>query len=406
MKTGISTVALVSVLGVVSANPAADPAPPETTAGPSPAVVAELLKRQAQNFIGYYPSNVVGGTTDWDSYTCNAGYTFYSAPGYFKCCSTAGACNIYTGCSGTYLMGPATSFACSSLASGAFCSYDLLFPSPGAITAQSYVWCGTGAETGTNIFRATGTGAAAASSSSTSTSKSSSGSSSSSSSVSFTSGTPLSAISGKKKSSPVGAIVGGIIGGLAVIGLAIAGVLFLCLRKRRNDRNAAQPAAVAAMNNSEKPGMVQHANEVPQGQYPQNGYAQYPPQNNYGVAPVPQQQQQYGGYYGDAKAVDPAQQQQQYPQQQQYGHSPQGAAAYPANPHDSMYKPPMNQQSPAQNTFELDSASQPANTPSPQTANVQPSHNGLSPQQNGPVELATPVSSPPPRYSNLGPNQH
>jgi hypothetical protein len=53
MKATISTLFWVSFMEAVLANPAADPM---VTAGP-------LLKRQAQNFIGYYPSNVVGTTT-------------------------------------------------------------------------------------------------------------------------------------------------------------------------------------------------------------------------------------------------------------------------------------------------------------------------------------------------------
>jgi hypothetical protein len=135
------------------------------------------------------------------------------------------------------------------------------------------------------------------------------------------------------------------------------------------------------------------------------GNGQYPPnQGVYGVAPPPEQQNQ--GYYGyDNKAISPA------PSQQPYGVSPAGSPnplnTYPANPHDSMYKPPIQQQSPPQpyaNTFELPSPA-PVTTPSPQAVPAQVSQPMGNAQPNGPVELSAPLASPPPRYSNLGPSQ-
>jgi hypothetical protein len=47
----------------------------------------------------------------------------------------------------------------------------------------------------------------------------------------------------KKKSTPVGAIVGGVVGGLAVIALAVFGIVFLLLKKRKNKSNTDQSAS-------------------------------------------------------------------------------------------------------------------------------------------------------------------
>lgn len=104
----------------------------------------------------------------------------------------------------------------------------------------------------------------------------------------------------KKKSSPIGAIVGGVIGGLLLIGAAIVAAVAVCLRSRRKKRRAA--AGVAAP--------------------PQAG-TQYPPgQGPGGYAPVQQQQ----------PPVPPMQQQQQQP--------PQGAAAgYYSGPTDQKGMP-------------------------------------------------------------------
>jgi hypothetical protein len=52
------------------------------------------------------------------------------------------------------------------------------------------------------------------------------------------------------KSTSVGAIVGGVVGGLAVIGATAFGVIFLLLRKRKQRHDAAGIAAAAAAGNS------------------------------------------------------------------------------------------------------------------------------------------------------------
>ncbi|PON27408.1 hypothetical protein TGAM01_v203789 [Trichoderma gamsii] len=96
-----------------------------------------------------------------------------------------------------------------------------------------------------------------------------------------------------KSSTPVGAIAGGTVGGVAALGLV--GLAAFLLYRHRNPRNTAPPAG-----------------QPPQGQNNAAGGAVYPSGVPAGYAPVPMQQQ---GYY-------PQQFQGQYPpQQQQYNYN-------------------------------------------------------------------------------------
>ncbi len=91
------------------------------------------------------------------------------------------------------------------------------------------------------------------------------------------------------KSTPVGSIVGGVIGGLALIALIAAGIFF-CLRRNRNNKqttNAPEIQSYAQTNNTQS----QQASE----KYPPTTKtsfipAGYPPdQPSYNVYPIPQQ---------------------------------------------------------------------------------------------------------------------
>lgn len=59
-----------------------------------------------------------------------------------------------------------------------------------------------------------------------------------------------------KQSTPVGAIVGGVIGGLAVIGAVISGLVYMCLRNRRKNRTNDQPPQI--MQQAEQSHYPQH----------------------------------------------------------------------------------------------------------------------------------------------------
>ncbi|KAF2103763.1 hypothetical protein NA57DRAFT_69973 [Rhizodiscina lignyota] len=94
---------------------------------------------------------------------------------------------------------------------------------------------------------------------------STSGSGNSSSDASGSSPTPS-----KKSSTPVGAIVGGVVGGLAVIGIAVGAIVWFCLRNKRKEK------AGAAGGVSQQPGLPGPP-PMDQTQYPQ-GYAAVPQQ--------------------------------------------------------------------------------------------------------------------------------
>jgi len=97
---------------------------------------------------------------------------------------------------------------------------------------------------------------------------------------STTTPTPTTSAASSSSKTNVGAIVGGTIGGLALVGFGVLGIIFFCLRSRRNKRAAANPADPAVT-----------AQTTPHGQY---------------VAPA--------GYYGgEAKATG-------YSPGQQYNH--------------------------------------------------------------------------------------
>ncbi|KAI9786958.1 MAG: hypothetical protein M1839_005189 [Geoglossum umbratile] len=141
---------------------------------------------------------------------------------------------------------------------------------------------------------------------------------------------------GRKKSVPVGAIAGGVVGGIAVIGLLLGLlVYFLCLKgKKKTPAPAAAP--IPPMDQQQPP------QQPPYQSPPVAGV--YPPQAQYGQ---PQQGPYYGAQpngaansYYDAKATDVPPQyqpntQSSQPPQQEY--VPFNAAA--GGPRDSMAKP-------------------------------------------------------------------
>jgi len=209
-----------SVVSKPAANPQITPAP--------------LVKRD-QALIGYY-SVVVDATTQWVAHDCKPSYTVTTSGDFWRCCDPAIGCPFATACAGTLILGVGNVVDCNSaydvpnsaIVTNAFCSYDFLYASLGATSSQTYFWCGTPGLTGTDNYIATTSGPSTPSSPTTTPS---------SPTTSAPPPPPVQPI--KKSGTSTGAIAGGVVGGLAVIGAAAVAIFFLCGRKR--NKTAAQP---------------------------------------------------------------------------------------------------------------------------------------------------------------------
>jgi hypothetical protein len=152
-----------------------------------------------------------------------------------------------------------------------------------------------------------------------------------------------------KPSNNTGAIAGGVVGGLAVLGLAIGGVIFLLMRRKKN----------------KSPDTGHHNADIPVLQ-----------ETSYYKGP--------GGSTGNAPA------QYNQPQYNQPQHQPQQAYANQNQSYQQGYASPRNPKgfsAPADHSVELESSS-------PTSYGQRP---GASPQF-GVSELETPMGSPPPQY--------
>jgi len=120
---------------------------------------------------------------------------------------------------------------------------------------------------------------------------------------------------GKKKKSNTGAIAGGVVGGVAAIGLIGAGAFLLMRKKNKQDASTNNVPPTAANTASTFPPnspMAQSAYGPPGGVTPQHGsvydpnYAQQMQQGQYGTQPpgaMYGQKQEYGGYYGQQQGM-------------------------------------------------------------------------------------------------------
>jgi hypothetical protein len=97
-----------------------------------------------------------------------------------------------------------------------------------------------------------------------------------------------------KKSAPIGAIAGGVIGGLAVIALAAAGTIILCTRQRKNRNNQPLVNQGAQNGTASAPSAPFAAANIPPMQQQQQSF--YPQQNGF----PPAQDPRYS-YYHTAK---------------------------------------------------------------------------------------------------------
>ncbi|KAF2754728.1 hypothetical protein EJ05DRAFT_479157 [Pseudovirgaria hyperparasitica] len=131
--------------------------------------------------------------------------------------------------------------------------------------------------------------------------------------------------SNEGSSTNVGAIAGGVVGGVAGLAIIVAGIVFLLMRRKKKSKAAAAAAAPAAAGGYQPPpmsGPQGPQSSVPQGTYPQGAY----PQQNYGqqTAYDPSAQQATAGYY---QPQDPSKQ--PPTQDYKYNYNAPGAEAPP-----------------------------------------------------------------------------
>ena len=117
---------------------------------------------------------------------------------------------------------------------------------------------------------------------------SSSGGSAASQSQSGTSSPTVAAVS--KSKTNIGAIVGGVVGGLIVIGAIIFGAIFMILRNRKNKTNQVNTGVAQPPPMGPAPGVQEYKPQPPQ---------QFPPQQPYG-----QQPQAAAGFYQPQQSQD------------------------------------------------------------------------------------------------------
>ncbi|KAF2670284.1 hypothetical protein BT63DRAFT_424227 [Microthyrium microscopicum] len=203
------------------------------------------------------------------------------------------------GCSGSYLLkATGSAIDCFNVVSdiSATCTWDVMFASAGATAAQKYIYCAEGGVAGTTYYRANPTSTSSSSQTPTPTPTQS----------------PTPSPTSASKKAPIGAIVGGVIGGLTVITLLVLGLLLLLKKKKqvtvqqpyvtapelsRGDGVMGSPPAQFQYATASKPTMMEHTSPV-------------------------SASSQYNQNYSDQHAVQPipyGQHQQQQPQQYQSG---------------------------------------------------------------------------------------
>lgn len=197
-------------------------------------------------------------------------------------------------------------------------------------------------------------------------------------------------------STPVGAIVGGVIGGVAVLAIIAFGVFFILRRSKKPDPASPPPAPETVQNHhpspfpnpspgpanlSPSPGPTNLSPSPTAGSkpghqsvassynpaYPPSAFTSGPPSADYSGGPQFQQQQQFQAYQPPANEQGPQDWSQRYsvqskPQQQQPGYDQQGGGGYNTHFSGQSYNVPGNAGSPR--------------TPPPQQQQQQPDPGG------------------------------
>lgn len=203
-----------------------------TKVSPAEAVITAraVLLRADPTIYGWRSVTVSDGTTIWNANTCGNGYTFSSSGSLYGCCSIIGRCSLYYDCDTSGYIYWGTTWSYCGIGVVSTCTYNVLLASEGASSSKTAYWCGHVPTTGHTVYEQT-PGQVPINTGPTN-SHSPSG--------------PLPTAQptnndNKSSSPPVGAIVGGVIGGLAVIGIIVVAVILL--RRRKNQPQQPQPQA-------------------------------------------------------------------------------------------------------------------------------------------------------------------
>ncbi|KAF1937709.1 hypothetical protein EJ02DRAFT_458498 [Clathrospora elynae] len=297
---------------------------------PTPTITAAPLVARDVTTVGYISTGTSGGTTLWDTITVNEQNQVIATSGnLWKICAPGSLCDFFS-CKNDYAVYPSSSFYCGG--SNETCSSYVLATDVYDHDPLTNYWCDAATETGGIIYQTTPDGTEDISSAffttyTPSVKSLSSSSIRSANSAFIPTSTPGHA---RKKSTPIGAIVGGAIGGIAILGATIFAVFFLLRRKRnRNNAQLQQQQRPDTQYYPQQPPQVQQMSPPqvydPNAQvsYPQGAYAQpsYPPPEKMpAVANA-----QVNSYYADSGAVSPV---------PQYSPSPMntgGMGGVPAN---------------------------------------------------------------------------
>ncbi|KAK9420677.1 hypothetical protein SUNI508_00768 [Seiridium unicorne] len=237
--------------------PQATPPPQARWAGVDADV---LFGRQAS--LGSDTCGYISGTESFYPLTCGSGYTCTNSGIYRGCCRNT-ACSASTGYLTTCYDATATECSASSVGVNTLCcTYSASYPycltylwsttaSPGNVFTEFN--CDASAFSG-QYFLAAETPSTTSTSSSTSSSGTSSSSTTSSSAVSAP--TPSSSTpSSNSGSSNTGAIVGGVVGGVAVLALIAFGIWFFLHKKKQHPPQQSQMAQSAGYPSPPPPGV-------------------------------------------------------------------------------------------------------------------------------------------------------
>ncbi|KAF9734641.1 hypothetical protein PMIN06_009988 [Paraphaeosphaeria minitans] len=239
------------------------------------------LYRRAATTVGYYSTGFEDGTVLWGTVTVLSEGGMVATSGSLFAVCQANPCNIGTCSAGTFIIGSTTT-ACGA-AQSSTCSSNLLYQDVYDTTPLTNFYCDAVTETGFTMYKVTPTGPISApgpSTSSASPSDNESDPSSTSEASSATAPSPtgspsspletsgtLPEIAKPRNSTPIGAIVGGVVGGLAVVGaLVVAAILLI---RRRRATTPAQPSYTAVPPPQESKPYVGMAVAPPPGKTPE-----------------------------------------------------------------------------------------------------------------------------------------
>ena len=174
----------------------------------------------------------------------------------------------------------------------------------------------------------------------------------------------------EKKSTPVGAIVGGVVGGLAALFLIGAAIIFFCVKQRKKKQLANNQNIIAAQQTHQPPPQSEFKPPMQQQYAPPAGVHSPPPQNGYFAAPA--QDQKIGYQVQEQSLQSPVISSPSSPApayvQPYYGGSPNA----PPIPHEeaAQYPPPAREATPG--TYEVDAISSHLTSPASQETHARP----------------------------------